>query len=147
MVETLVLAFSATALPLLQDTSQDAASVEEMKEAKLNDQATIIHLQKKLIDVKEDQVKKLQETIVSEVKFIHSEMKTFSSVLQKEIKAQSKDVQRIVSSANSFKKDGDAVKQVVDKEEQGAMLSFTESSKNLLSRWRHELVTSCSTLV
>ena len=84
---------------------------------------------------------------MSEVKSVHSEMKTFSSVLQKEIKAQSKDVQRNVSSAISVKKEGDAVKQVMDKEERGAMLSFTESSKNLLSRWRHELVTSCSTLV
>ena len=75
-VETLVLTFSATALSLLQDTYQDAESVEEMKEAKLNDQATIIDLQKKLIHEKDEQVKKLQETVQSEVKSVHSEIKT-----------------------------------------------------------------------
>ena len=49
-VETLVLAFSATAMPLLQDTLEDAESVEEMKKSKLGDQATIIELQQKLIE-------------------------------------------------------------------------------------------------
>ena len=64
-VETLVLAFSATALPLLEDTFKDAESVEEMKKDKLSDQATIIDLQKKLIEAKDEQVKKLQETVQS----------------------------------------------------------------------------------
>ena len=82
-VETLVLAFSATALPLLEDTFKDAESVEEMKKDKLSDQATIIDLQKKLIEAKDEQVKKLQETVQSEVKSVQSEMKTFSSVLQR----------------------------------------------------------------
>ena len=85
-VETLVLAFSATALPLLQDTYQDTESVEEMKEAKLNDQATIIDLQKKLIDAKDEQVKKLQVTVQSEVKSVHSEIKTFFLCYRRKLK-------------------------------------------------------------
>ena len=82
-METLVLAFSTTALTLLEDTLKDAESVEEMKKDKLSDQATIIDLQKKLIDATDERVKKLQETVQSEVKSVQSEMKTFSSVLQK----------------------------------------------------------------
>ena len=58
-----MLAFSATTLSLLQDTYQDAESVEEMKEAKLNDQATFIDLQKKLIDAKDEHVKKLDRRL------------------------------------------------------------------------------------
>ena len=38
-----------------------------MKEANLNDQATIIDLQKKLMNAKDEQVKKLQETVQREV--------------------------------------------------------------------------------
>ena len=39
-----------------------------MKEATLNDQATIIDMQKTFIDAKDEQVKKLQETVQCEVK-------------------------------------------------------------------------------
>ena len=67
-----MLAFSVTALPLLQDTFKDAENVEEMKEANLNDQATIINLKKKLIDAKDKQAKKLQETVQSGVKPVHA---------------------------------------------------------------------------
>ena len=116
-VETLVLAFSATALPMLQDTCQAAECVEEMKGAKIKDQATIIDLQQKLIDAKDKQVKKLQDTVQSGVNSVQSEIKTFSSVLQNEIKAQSTEVQKNVASAISVRKVGNAVRQVVDKEE------------------------------
>ena len=89
-VETLVLAFSATVSPLLEDTFKDVENVEEMKKDKLSDQATIIDSQNKLIEAKDEQVKKLQEIVQSEVKSVQSETKTFSSVIQKEIKEQSK---------------------------------------------------------
>ena len=125
-VETLVLAFSATAMPLLHDTLEDAACVESMRNSKLRDQSTIIELQQKLIDAKDIQVKELQETVRSEMKSVQSEVKTFSSVLQKEIKTQSSDVQKSVTdvqksfdSAISVKRVGEAVKQMVDRDERG----------------------------
>ena len=48
---------------------------------------------------------------------MHHEVKTFSSVLQQEIKSQSTEVQKNVARALSVKKVGDAVKQVAEKEE------------------------------
>ena len=117
-VEALVLAFSATALPLLEDTMKDAESVEKMKEEKVSDQATIIDLQKKLIEAKDEQVKKLQETFQGEVKSVQSEMKTFASVLQKEMQSQTTEVKSFAS-VMSAKKVGETVRQVVEKEERG----------------------------
>ena len=59
-VETLVLAFSATAMPLLQDTLEDAVCVEKMRKGKLSDQATIIEKQKNFIEAKDTQAKQLR---------------------------------------------------------------------------------------
>ena len=64
-------------------------------------------------------MKALQETVQSEVKSVQSEMKTFSSVLQQEIKSQSTEVKNNFASVISVKKVGDAVKQVVEKECKG----------------------------
>ena len=67
------MAFSATALPLLDDTFKEAESVEQMKKDKLSDQTKIIDLQNKLIKAEDEQVKKLQETVQSEVKSVQSD--------------------------------------------------------------------------
>lgn len=125
-VETLVLAFSATAMPLLTEVFEDAKCVEDMKKVKVDDQATIIDLQKKLIDAKDSQIEKLQESVKSSVKCVEDKVKTFSSVLQKEMETQRidvqksvADVQKSVSSAFNTKKVGDAVKHAVEKDERG----------------------------
>ena len=115
-VETLVLALSGTALPLLQDAVKDTISVESLRKSKIDDQATIINLQKKLIDAKELQVKKLQDVVKSEVSTVKNEMKTFSSVLQEEMKNQSSEVTKNFASVVSVKKIGDAVKNAAEKE-------------------------------
>ena len=71
---------------MLKNVSQAAEWVEELKKEKISDQSTIIDLQKKLIYAKDLQVKTLQKTGQSEVKTVQHERKTFSSVLQQEIK-------------------------------------------------------------
>lgn len=122
-LETLILAFSATALPLLENTMKDAGNIEEMKKAKTEDQAKIIALQNKLIDAKDEQVKRLQESVAKEVKTVKQEMETFSSVLQKEMKNQTSEVTKnVASSVFSVKKVGEVVKDAVEKEERGKNL-------------------------
>ena len=82
----------------------DAESVEEMKKDKVSDQANIIHSKVKLIEAKDEQIKKLQDTVQSGLKSVQSEMKTFSSVLQKKLKEQSSEVQKNVVSAVNVRK-------------------------------------------
>ena len=122
-VETLVLAFSATALPLLENTLKDAEDIEAMKKAKTDYQAKIINLQNKLIDAKDEQVKKLQESVAKEVKIVKQDMETFSSVLQKEMKNQTYEVTKnVASSVFSVNKVGEVVMDAVEKEERGKSL-------------------------
>ena len=114
-LETLLFVFSNHALPLLAELSQGAERVEELKEAKINDQAAIIDLQNQLIVAKDEQVQTLKSAVQSEVKTVQDEVKTFSSVLQQELKTQSSAIQKNVANVM-------CVKQVVEKEERGRNL-------------------------
>ena len=104
-METLILAFSTTALPFLDDTLKDAEDIEAMKKSKTDDQAKIINLQNKLIDAKDEQVKRLQESVAIEVNTVKQDLETFSSILQKEMKTQTSEVtMNVASSIFSIKK-------------------------------------------
>ena len=116
-LETLSFVFNKHSVPYLKKFSQATERIEELQEAQIKNQGTIIELQNQLLVAKDEQVKTLQATVQSEVKLVQNEVKTFSSVLQQEIKTQSTEVQKNVARALSVKKVGDAVKQVAEKEE------------------------------
>ena len=119
-VETFIIAFSATTLPLLEDTLKDAMDIEAMKKAKTDDQAKIINLQNKLIDAKVEQVKRLQESVAKDVKTVKQDIETFSSVLQKVMKTHTSEVTKnVASSVYSVKKVREVVKDAEEKQERG----------------------------
>ena len=93
-MEVLIFALNSHAVPLLQSISPDAQCVGQLREEKISDQSTIINLL--LIDKKEVQAKKVQETVQSKVKTVQKEMKIYSAVLQKEIKTQSSEFQKML---------------------------------------------------
>ena len=64
-MEVLIFALNSHTVPLLQSISPDAQCVGQLREEKISDQSTIIYLQKQLINEKEVQVKKIQETVQS----------------------------------------------------------------------------------
>ena len=142
-LEVLIVALDSHTVPYLKSTCQDAERVEQLKEEKISDQATIINLQTQLIDEKELQIKTVQETVQSEVKAVQNDMKTYSSVLQKEIRTQTSEVQKNVSSSVTAKKLGDVVKLVAEKEERGrnvVMFGFAEEQTEQLESRVEEIL-------
>ena len=118
-VETLNFILDGHVVPLLEKAAEMQSDYQKLKDEKIKDQETIIHLQNQLVEKKDEEINSMKSTV-------QTELKSYSSALSQSCKA-----------ALAPKKIEAAVKRVSDKEDRSRnviVYGVTEESGENLSQ-------------
>ena len=119
-VETLNFILDGRVVPLLEKAAEMQSDYQKLKDEKIKDQETIIHLQNQLVEKKDEEINSMKSTV-------QTELKSYSSALSQSCKA-----------ALAPKKIETAVKRVSDKEDRSRNIiiiyGVTEESGENLSQ-------------
>ena len=92
-------------LPLMGLAAKQTTQIEQLKSQKIHDQEKIIQLQNQLIEKKEEEIKVVKDTVVSE-------LKSYSSVVQESCSAALAP-QKIVSAVKQVNQDADRSRNII----------------------------------